>query len=146
MNADYSDILSRIKEEPIWWDMNAVPRFEQPDEDLKRYMAWIACQDCGKKFWVCFVHEVYFTWGGEHFKFVPDDGETVCPDKFKHWTIKSGTMSHWTKWDANKEPHQEQYWDPMPDKYHYGDPPAHGCAGDTMNSIPECDEDFPKDD
>ena len=28
MKSNYSDILSRIEEEPLWWDENGVPRFD----------------------------------------------------------------------------------------------------------------------
>ncbi len=92
MKARYEDILSRIKEDPKWYDQNGTPRFDDFHPDLcpniyasQCVLLLISCQDCGKEF------RVEMNWGPwlEH-NFVPK-------------------------------------------KLHYGDPPIHGCVGDTMN-------------
>jgi hypothetical protein len=55
MHARYDDILSRIPEEPQWWDEHAVPRFCLFEPRLcadihcsEAVLAEIACQNCGK--------------------------------------------------------------------------------------------------
>lgn len=61
MNAHYEDILSRIKEEPVWFDEHAVPRFcpFEPGRAADIYadevvLAVIACQNCSREFRVAF--------------------------------------------------------------------------------------------
>lgn len=97
----YNDIKSRIKEPPIWWDANGVPRYDTftPELSCDIYahevaLVKIACQDCHEHFMV------EFNWNESHGLFT---GRPHPP------------MS------AN------------PGMLHYGDPPAHGCVGDTMN-------------
>ncbi len=57
MNHHYADILSRIPEEPLWFDEHAVPRYEPftPDSVANVYadecvLLLIACQRCGHQF------------------------------------------------------------------------------------------------
>jgi hypothetical protein len=57
MNRYYADILSRISEPPIWFDENAVPRFEafSPSMVANIYadvclLVEIQCQSCGTVF------------------------------------------------------------------------------------------------
>ena len=61
MNLCYHDILSKIGEEPQWFDERAVPRFVafSPDECADIYadevaLAEIRCQGCGRPFRVAF--------------------------------------------------------------------------------------------
>jgi hypothetical protein len=61
MNRCYSDILDRIKEEPKWFDENAVPRYCNINvndvADIYAYevlFAKIACQACQHEFVVAF--------------------------------------------------------------------------------------------
>ncbi len=93
MNARYEDIISRIKEEPTWYDNNGTPRYGEfhPDKCPSIYSSHVGlfrilCQDCNKSFMVE-MHSSIWGFRAEH----------------------------------------------PPQKWHYGDPPIHGCVGDTMN-------------
>jgi hypothetical protein len=113
MLRDYDDIKTKLGD-PIWYDDNGVPRYDpfKPDMcgvyDDQVVLLEIACQDCGKKFKVA-----------------------ECWDKHRAmW--KAIENRNWI--DINSI-------EPLPTKsgkwfYHYGDPPNHGCVGDTMNSEP----------
>ena len=64
MNHHYNDILSRIPEEPIWWDEHAVPRYCEfgPREVANIYadeccLVLITCQGCQKPFKVAFSRD-----------------------------------------------------------------------------------------
>jgi hypothetical protein len=57
MHTQYLDIMSRIKENPIWFDEHAVPRFDDfhPTALANIYakqcaLALVACQICNRKF------------------------------------------------------------------------------------------------
>ena len=61
MNHHYKDIRDRIAEEPEWFDEHAVPRYGafSPKESANIYakqvaLVLIACQNCGRRFKVCF--------------------------------------------------------------------------------------------
>ena len=57
MKTEYNDILSRIKEPPVWWDENGTPRYNkftprdlgQPYSD-ECCLLLIDCQECSRKF------------------------------------------------------------------------------------------------
>ena len=60
MNRCYSDILSRIPEEPKWFDENAVPRYCEFEPKQcsniyadERVLFLICCQACQHEFKVC---------------------------------------------------------------------------------------------
>ena len=105
MKPEYKDILSRIKEVPLWYGTNGVPRFDRfnpkmcsniyADEVL---LLEIQCQDCHEKFHV----EMY------HSK----------PSNFQSLEYR---VINFRKYS----------WIPI----HYGDPPRHkNCCGETMNA------------
>lgn len=103
MLPDYSDIRSRITEEPVWFDSNGVPRYDpfHPDDVPDIYadeaiLYLIKCQSCAEKF-----------------KVAAESGnwQRIKGDPHLATRIKDGRI-------------------------HYGDPPRHGCVGDTMN----CDD------
>ena len=59
MFPQYNDIRSRISKEPIWFDCNGVPRYDEfhPDMAPNIYarqvvLLWIQCQSCEEKFYV----------------------------------------------------------------------------------------------
>lgn len=123
MLPDFADIRSRITEEPTWYDGQGTPRYGPfHPEDLGVYddcalLAEIACQDCGRRF---LVGE-----GSSPMDRVRRDAEYKGatsenpPDHPGPWTFHAGIFLTW--------------WT---EKFHYGDPPRHGCVGDTMNSEP----------
>ena len=95
MKESYLDILSRIDKEPIWFDQNGTPRYDEfhPDYCPNIYanlvvLMRISCQACGRIFDV----ELHYS---------------PC-------------------WGSMRKSHP-------PKKWHYGDPPSHGCVGDSMN-------------
>lgn len=116
MLPNYSDIKSRIKEEPIWFDSNGVPRYDKFSPYLvssiyaeEALLVKIQCQDCRKVFLV----GVYFS------------------------SMEKIYNPHISSYEENiraylKDKDKSKLWFP----FHYGDPPAHGCVGDTMN----CDD------
>jgi len=112
MHSDYTDIKSRISEEPTWYDCHGVPRYGKFDPmncpDIYAtdiVLLEIACQDCRTRFLV----EMH--WSIMHQVFD------------KHSESFTNVMRIWLK---NKD---KEYGTP----FHYGDPPLHGCVGDTMN-------------
>ncbi len=134
MHRSYEDILAfaaKNGDEVLWWDEHAVPRFSEFDwwgtgvYEKYAVLYEIACQSCRRKFNVLTSwsdHELQWyevpnkysakgtsRVGVESIAFVP---EGIITD--------SGT---WTIEDLVED-------------LHYGDPPAHGCIGDTMNSVP----------
>jgi hypothetical protein len=111
MTPEYSDIKSRIAEEPTWYDDNGVPRYGafHPRNAPNIYanevaLVEIGCQGCEKTWLVSFTHSSM------------DD-------------VRAKIMGHepMTLADAIKA-----------GKLHYGDPPSHvetDHAGSTMNCI-----------
>ena len=111
----YSDIRSRIKEEPLWVDDNGVPRYDKFNPDLvssiyaeEAILLSIECQDCGQKFLVGMC------WSQMNRIFNPHSASFT--ERIKEYL---------------KERDKKDLWFPV----HYGDPPSHGCVGDTMNCI-----------
>jgi len=113
MLPDYRDIRSRIKEEPIWYDDNGVPRYDKFSPDLvssiyaqEALLVKIKCQDC---------HSVFFVG--------------VCySDMEKIFNRHAASYEEHIKDYLNAKDKNKRYF-----PFHYGDPPAHGCVGDTMN-------------
>ena len=112
MLPSYDDIKSRIPEEPKWYDDNGVPRYGDftPNNVPNIYaeeamLMEISCQDCGERFLVALQ-----TAG--------------MMDKL--WNPKARSLS-----ERIDEYLKEKEHNGFP--FHYGDPPIHGCVGDTMN-------------
>lgn len=121
MFDSYDDIKKRIAEKPTWWDVHGVPRYGDIPEDMRPFVRRIKCQGCGRVFKVALVGNVYKNYGDETFDFV-----SVL------WDVEI---------EGEREPalYKPVYREPeaIPEDWHYGDPPAHDCVGDSMNSIPE---------
>lgn len=110
MHESYTDIRSRIDAEPLWWDENAVPRYEPFTPRMLANIYWreaalmlIACQNCGHEFAVAMsASELYW-----------QNGKPLFGRQRITNAIREGTL-------------------------HYGDPPNIGCCGSgpTMNSVP----------
>lgn len=116
MNRSYADITSRLGE-PLWWDGHAVPRYEAFKPEMcgvyDRYIAYleIACQACVRRFHVAVcVDGMFPVWHPSEVQWGPGGNG---------WSLTADNMPH--REDAG-------IW-------HYGDPPRHGCIGDTMNCI-----------
>lgn len=145
MNSDYRDIRSRIGEEPTWYDLHGVPRFGEIPVGVGLFIRRVRCQDCHRVFLVCLVDEVYRHFMGSMvLRTVKRDesGEPIkCVSCSEYqYEYADASLHHYggnfALPDGTTERREEE-WLPIPDGWHYGDPPAHGCVGDTMNSIPE---------
>jgi len=113
MNASYEDIRKRIKKEPLWFDTNGVPRYDKFHPSLSPniyadevILLEIACQRCGVKFEV--------EMNGENFK------RLLMGEPVPSFTER-----------VKKIRKEKAEFSPI----HYGDPPFHGCVGDTMNCM-----------
>lgn len=147
MKDDYDDILSRIKEPPVYYDVNGCPRWEEcPMPDL---MGRIRCQYCWQEFIVCLGTPVYHVnlrlavarfveWKlreleGGLFPSKEDEAkQPFCDGKVRR-VVYEDEIGHNV---MKPEWHQRKRYE-LVEQWHYGDPPAHGCIGDTMNSVPE---------
>lgn len=106
MKESYDDIISRIKEKPLWYDSNGVPRYDNFNPGMcpniyadEVILLRISCQNCEEEF-VVELHADLF-------------GRTSYRRQFEDW------FRH------NRR-------GPIP--IHYGDPPRHDDpAGNTMN-------------
>jgi len=110
VKASYLDIRSKIEEEPLWYDENGTPRYEKFSPELSPdiyadevVLLEIACQDCKQRFFV------EMSWSTMRGLFKSRDVECF-----------SSRFDNWAK--------DKEYF-----PIHYGDPPIHGCAGDTTN-------------
>lgn len=124
MYPSYRDILSRIEDEPLWFDEHAVPRFCEfaPSRSASIHvdecaLAEITCQACGRLFRVAF---------------------STVNVRAKHIE----TMKEFRARTADSESEQVNIR-PVADAIrertlHYGDPPNVNCclAGNSMNSEP----------
>lgn len=128
MLPDYDDITSRIPTRPQWYDGNGVPRYAPFEPrmmgvyDQVAVLAKIRCQDCRAEFLV-----------GEGWSNL---------DIYKRFAGHDETPEIWVWREAEGVQPAGHYLDyeaalkMLVDSYHYGDPPRHGCVGDTMNSEP----------
>lgn len=135
MHDAYSDIRSRISEEPVWYDIHGVPRYDQPHVP-RHLMGRIRCQACAREFWVSLVDNIYRIPG-----FCDDDGRLLVgspcieqsADLLELFVGDRGIIRNefQERYFASEHLHLRAGW-------HYGDPPQHdGCPGSTMNSVPE---------
>jgi len=146
MHDAYADILSRITDEPVWYDIHGTPRFDVPHIPL-HLMGRIKCQNCRKEFWVSLTDNVYHQAAMKN-----KEGITIAGDR--NVEINQAEYDRLTEVDKNglrivKHTLSNLYHEclhlRLKANWHFGDPPAHGCIGDTMNSIPEYEwEEFAK--
>lgn len=113
MHHHYIDIRSRIPEPPLWFDENAVPRYDafRPRDVADIYakevaLVLIACQNCKQEFKVAFSYNAM-------------DEVRAIAGGHKRISLADSIRRGWI---------------------HYGDPPNVECcgAGPTMNSDPIC--------
>ena len=109
MKATYQDIRNKVAAEPTWFDGNGVPRYcEFGPEHLPSIYAKEAV-----------LLHIRCQACGESFA-VGLGGSPFFGTAF------SELVQDWQRHEH--DPHR---WGPI----HYGDPPIHGCVGDTMSSI-----------
>lgn len=108
MLVDYSDITSRLGH-PLWWDRHGVPRYEPFRVGMQ---------------------SVYADVDG-----LMEIACQACDQRFLvGFTWSQGrAFLDWARLRAlSKDVPQPEF---SADGLHYGDPPPHGCSGDTMNCI-----------
>jgi hypothetical protein len=117
VNQEYHDITSRLGA-PLWYDECGVPRYDPFEPRLcnniyadEAVLLWVACQQCERRFPVA----MSMAWM-ERVQTAMKRGDDVGlimadPNYSLAGLIGLGAI-------------------------HYGDPPCHGCVGDTMN----CDD------
>jgi hypothetical protein len=110
MKDAYDDIRSRISEPPLWWNRYGVPRYEEPSVP-EHLLGVVGCQSCERVFVVSpiepvYVRNPYATKGNVEVK---EDAELDYKGK-SHLRLR--------------------------DDWGYGDPPRHGCIGDSMSAVP----------
>lgn len=131
MKQYYADIIDRIPEEPRWYDVFGVPRYDEPNIP-EHLMGHIRCQSCHREFHVALVDDVYKMDPFE--RYLPN-GEVVS-NVVVDYEINTVTVNG-VKQIKDIEAHLRGIHLSLSPNWHYGDPPAHCCVGDTMNSIPE---------
>lgn len=109
MLARYDDIRRRITDEPEWFDKNGVPRYDsfRPDDTPNIYATEAALVEIQCQ--LCKRKAlVAFDW-------------CLSPFNFDRPSLQD---------KARAALEEGKFYGAM----HYGDPPIHGCTGDTMNS------------
>lgn len=106
MLRDYKDIIDRLGP-PQWWDDNGCPRYC----DFAPYT-------CGVYDEIVALIEIACQACGERFRVV----------------VSYDRMSMWRR-EENAETHRREIFPTAEsiNAFHFGDPPPHGCVGDTMN-------------
>lgn len=103
MLPDYDDIRSLIDREPDWFDEGGVPRYAPFTPGMLG------------------VYDEYALYV-----------KIACQSCGKEFFIGHG----WSSYDLVRQKVTAEEW-PLEKQiehgYHYGDPPRHGCVGDTMN-------------
>ena len=110
MHRSYRDITSRISEEPKWWDENAVPRYDDFNyRDLGVYIRYAIL------------------------------AEIACQSCHKRMKVGVGYEQHQI---TSHFKDGEHCFTAVPtdivkeaNNFAWGDPPNHGCVGDTMGAV-----------
>lgn len=147
MYPGYYDIRKRIDEEPTWYTVHGVPRYGefQPNECniYSRYsvLMEIGCQDCGKRFLigqdiddsrdlvrVSLDYEKY-NESNNGYKLVPgDDGHCWIP-------MYSALYAPHRLDEEGRSIYRTTTIEEYVENWGFGDPPSHGCVGDTMGCV-----------
>jgi len=140
MFPNYDDITSRITEDPTWYTKQGVPRygeFKPAECNIYAYYSLlmeIGCQDCGKRFLIGQDYD-----GMDIVKVLLDPSKIEPPiyDLTKDlWiSIRHGIYAP-NKLDENgNHQYKTLTLKDLIEGWAFGDPPNHGCVGDTMGSI-----------
>lgn len=116
MHPSYSDIQSRILEKPTWYDIHGCPRYGKFEPralgvyDEFAALFKIRCQNCHEEFLVAYGTPRYNIQALAIAGQMGVNVKEIPSEKF------TNTLEEITE------------------IFHYGDPPIHGCVGDTMSS------------
>lgn len=126
MHHYFEDIISRIKESPLWWDSNGTPRYGEfkPEACPNIYakeivLLLIRCQNCKKEFKVEMHMDMLHQVNAYNIRKLEE--EVMTKEEAKEF-VENHTLAVWIKAGV----------------IHYGDPPRHdhdtSCqAGQSMN-------------
>ncbi len=107
MKPSYKDILALTNAEPLWYDANGVPRFQPFSTEL---LSSVYAREC------CLLEIACQNCGQRfHVEMVQSTGAAALGQSLAQ--AASESMGS----------------EPFGSTLHYGDPPHHGCTGDTMN-------------
>ena len=107
MHIDYQDIRNLTTKEPDWYDHNGTPRYNDYDPTMLGV----------------YHHYALFA-------------KILCQSCGKPFTIGEGFHNHYYNHKTKEfATYTTDDFHNTITNYHYGDPPAHGCCGDTMNCI-----------
>ena len=141
MFPNYNDITSRISESPTWYTTNGVPRYgDFKPREVSIYARYstlmeIGCQDCGKRF---LIGEDY---DGEDILEVLVDMTKITGFKWEpkedHMWVSFKHAIYAPRFEGETETNQYKSLtlQEIVEGWGFGDPPNHGCIGDTMGSV-----------
>ena len=109
MYPNYSDIRNRIDETPKWYTQHGVPRYESFTPDL--------------------ASDIYATHVLLAVVYCQSCGERFYVEMVYSY-FDADPRLRMKRWLERENADRLIDW-----SFHYGDPPAHGCVGDTMNSL-----------
>lgn len=143
MFPEYDDITSRIEEEPTWYTIEGFPRygkFEPRQCNIySRYsiLMKIECQSCGKEFLIGQDFDPYSLY-----QFLLDSSvlyDTHFSPDAEIWLSLIDNVFAPVKKDAEGNKITRTLTiDELVKNWGFGDPPNHGCVGDTMSCIERC--------
>lgn len=129
----YDDVTSRITEDPIWYTIEGYPRygeFKYAECSIYAYysiLMLIECQDCGKEFHIGqdFDHMNLF-----EFLIIDDENQKELWVQPRYSIFAKSVKDKDGKAIVRKTSLED-----LVKNWGFGDPPNHGCVGDTMGSI-----------
>jgi hypothetical protein len=108
MKGDYADLLVRIEQPPRWWDENGCPRWSEWDPG----------------------------WGADPYAEQKALLEIACQACGQRFSVLVSLNSHSLLTILRRREGEASALGERVRRgsVHYGDPPQHGCVGDTMTS------------
>ena len=143
MLVSYHDVKSRISEEPTWYTADGYPRYGEFESGSCNIYAkysvlmQIQCQDCGKPFFIgddyddsdLIAVEIDLAPYNANaiYKIEPKESPFFVP-------LRRASYAPRVLVDGK---HHYKHLTPQEivEGWRYGDPPSHGCVGDTMGCV-----------
>lgn len=127
----YDDVTSRITEQPTWYTIEGYPRygeFKYAECSIYAYysiLMLIECQDCGKEFHI-----------GQDFDHFDIFEHLIIVDNQEIWApMRYAVYANIVETQEAKIIARILTLESLVKNWAFGDPPNHGCVGDTMGSI-----------